>query len=97
MTKDLMVLLFAIAAGLTLSGISANLYRILARKPKTRPETVLYCAIMIVAGPSVLFENATRSYRTKACSALAYGFAVAITGYWSFALGLLILSLYLKV
>jgi hypothetical protein len=97
MTKDLFALLFAIAAGVTLSGIVANIYRIVARKPQTRPETVIYCAVMIAAGPNILFEKATKSLRTKACSRLAYGFAVALTGYWSFGLGLLVLSAYLKL
>jgi fucose permease len=36
-----LMLLFALAAGLTLSGIAANLYRILARKPENAPERVL--------------------------------------------------------
>jgi hypothetical protein len=97
MTKYTLLLLFAITAGLTLSGIVANIYRILARKPETGPQTAVYYAVMVIAGPSVLFENATRSFRTKDCSRLAYALAVAITGYWSFALGLLILSLYLRV
>ena len=89
--KELLELLFAVAGGLTLSGITANLYRILARKPASRSETMLYFAVMTVAGPSVLFNNATRSFRGRACSTPAYAFAVAIAGYWSFALGLLIL------
>jgi hypothetical protein len=97
MTKYLLLLLFAVTAGLTLSGIVANIYRILARKPQTPPETALYYVVMVVAGPSVLFENATRSFRTKDCSGLAYGLAVAITGYWCFALGLLVLSLCLGI
>ena len=91
--KYLLVLIFAVASGLTASGIVANVYRILARKPETRPEHAIYYAVMVVAGPSVLFENATKSFRTKDCSALAYGLAVAITGYWAFALGLLVLSI----
>ena len=32
MTRNLLLLLFAVAAGLTASGIVANLYRIVARK-----------------------------------------------------------------
>ena len=97
MTKNLLLLLFAVAAGLTASGIVANIYRIVARKPQTPPETAIYYVVMIIAGPSVLFENATKSFRTRACSRLAYGLAVAITGYWCFALGLMILSIYLRV
>jgi hypothetical protein len=91
--RDFIVLLFAVAGGLTLSGIVANLYRILGRKPDGRALTLFYYLVMVVAGPSVLFENATRSYRAKDCSRLAYGFAVTLAGYWAFALGLLILSL----
>lgn len=94
--RDLLILLFVIACGLTASGLVANVYRILARKPGSSPETVLYYVVMVVAGPSVLFENATRSFRAKNCSAVAYGFAVALASYWSFGLGLLILELALR-
>jgi hypothetical protein len=90
--KDLIILLFAIAAGLTASGITANLYRLMARKADSQSEKLVYYAVMVIAGPSVLFENATHSFRTKACSAMAYALAVAITCYWSFALGLMVLS-----
>jgi hypothetical protein len=90
--RDLTVLLFAITAGLTLSGITANVYRILAREPKNRGGTALYYVVMVFAGASVLLENATRSYRKKDCSVPAYGFAVAIVGYWCFILGLGVLS-----
>lgn len=95
--KYVLELLFAVTGGLTLSGITANLYRILARKPATAPERVLYLAIMTVAGPSVLFQNATRSFRTQACSSAAYAFAVAIASYWSLALGLVILSFFMTL
>jgi hypothetical protein len=91
--RDTIVLLFAVTAGLTLSGITANIYRVLARKPKNRGETALYYGVMVLAGASVLLENATRSYRKKDCSAPAYGFAVAIVGYWSFILGVAILAI----
>ena len=89
--RDMTVLMFALAGGLTLSGIIANVYRMLARKPQNRAETVLYYAVMAFAGASVLLENATRSYRKKDCSAPAYGFAMAIVGYWCFILGVGIL------
>jgi hypothetical protein len=95
--RDLTLMLFAITAGLTLSGITANIYRILAREPKKLGGTILYYAVMIFAGASVLLENATRSYRKKDCSGPAYGFAVAIVGYWCFILGLGILTAALTV
>jgi hypothetical protein len=55
---------------------------------------MLYCLVMVLAGPSVLFGNATRSMRAKACSKPAYAFAVALAGYWSFALGIVVLGIY---
>ena len=90
--KDVLFLLFALAGGLTLSGIAANIYRILAHKPVSRGETALYYAVMAVAGPSVLFNNATKTFRARTCSMAAYIFAVLLACYWSFALGLVILS-----
>ncbi|MES2254465.1 MAG: hypothetical protein V4559_05400 [Pseudomonadota bacterium] len=95
--RDLSVLLFVVTSGLTLSGIIANIYRILARKPESQGQTILYYGVMVLAGASVLLENATRTYRKKDCSAPAYGFAIAIVGYWCFILGLGILTVALSV
>jgi hypothetical protein len=95
--REALELLFALAGGLTLSGIAANCYRILARKPANRTETLIYFAVMSVAGPSVLFNNATRSFRSRDCSTAAYVFAVTVAGYWSFALGLAILAFTMKL
>ncbi len=95
--RDITVLLFAVTAGLTLSGIIANIYRIFARKPQGRGETFLYYGVMVIAGASVLLENATRTYRKKNCSASAYGFAIALVGYWCFIMGVGILSVALAI
>jgi hypothetical protein len=89
----LLLLFFAIAGGLALSGIAANLYRILARRPKSRAERLFYLGIMAIAGPSVLIDNATRSFRGRNCSKGAYAFALGLTAYWSFVLGYLVISL----
>jgi hypothetical protein len=95
--RELTVLFYALVTGLTLSGITANIYRILARKAESRSATAIYYGVMVFAGASVLLENATRSYRKKDCSALAYGFAAALVGYWCFILGLLVLTVVLSV
>jgi hypothetical protein len=95
--RDLTVLLFAVTAGLTLSGIIANIYRIFARRPQGRGETILYYGVMVIAGASVLLENATRTYRKKGCSAPAYGFAIALVCYWCFIMGIFVLSVALDV
>ena len=89
----LLMLLFATTGGLALSGIVANIYRLLARKPKSSPDRVFYLSVMTLAGPSVLIDNATRSFRRKDCSSIAYLFAIGLTTYWSFALGWLLIVL----
>ena len=73
-------MLFALAGGLTLSGIVANVYRLLAGKPEGQPAAWVYYGVMLFAGPSVLFENSTRSFRKKECSGAAYGFALGAGG-----------------
>lgn len=89
----LMKLLFSTTGGLVLSGIVANLYRLLARKPKGTAERLCYLGVMTLAGPSVLIDNATRSFRRNDCSNVAYVFALGLTAYWSFALGYLLIAL----
>jgi hypothetical protein len=95
--KNLQLVLFALAGGLTLSGIVANLYRLVAKKPKSRAATWVHYGVMALAGPSVLFENSTRSFRKKDCSRAAYGFAVAIATYWAFILGLIVIDLSISI
>lgn len=89
----LLLLLFATTGGLVLSGIVANLYRIVARKPEGPAARLCYLGVMTMAGPSVLIDNATRSYRRKDCSNAAYVFAVGLTVYWAFVLGWLLIAL----
>ena len=88
-----LLLLFSLAGGLTVSGIVANIYRMVASKPQTPAATAAYYGIMVFAGPSVLFENSTRSFKQKECTPIAYGFALMLVGYWAFLLGLAVISL----
>ena len=98
--KDFMLLLFSVTGGLTVSGIVANLYRLLMKQPgpaaQKRP-SILYCAVMVLAGPSVLIENATKSVRAKKCSRLAYFFAIALSSYWAFVIGLLTIQIGISI
>ena len=98
MLHDLMVVLFATTAGFTASGIIANIYRLIVKTKAEKPVAKLsYWAVMVVAGPTVLFDNAARSFKTKACTAMAFWLATAIAGYWSFALGLFVIQLALAL
>ena len=87
-----MLLLFSLAGGLTVSGMVANGYRMVASKPQTPAATAAYYGVMVIAGPSVLFENSTRSFKQKECTVIAYGFALALATYWAFLLGLAVIS-----
>lgn len=94
---NLAVALFAATCGFTASGITANLYRLIAKKPENLRGKTIYFAIMVIAGPSVLFENAAKKVRAKTCSAYAFLLAAAIAGYWSFVIGLFVLNLSLAL
>jgi len=97
MWHELAVALFAVACGFTASGITANVYRLLADKPETVHGKTVYFAIMVVAGPSVLIANAAKTFRAKGCSGIAFWLAAAVAGYWSFAIGLFVLSVSLAI
>ncbi len=90
--RHFMLLLFSVAGGLTLSGIVANFYRLIARKPEGLLATWAYYFVMLLAGPSVLVENSTRSFRKKECSGFAYGFAVSLATYWAFMIGMVVID-----
>jgi hypothetical protein len=92
---QLLVAMFITTAGLTASGIVANTYRLIVGK--TEPSRVLYLAVMVVAGPSVLIDNAARTRLKKECSHIAFWLAAALALYWSLAVGLFVVSLALAV
>jgi len=92
MLHDMVVILFAMTAGFTASGIVANLYRLVVGSRKDRLSRGIYYATMVFAGPNVLYENAAKARREKSCSRSAFWLAAAIAGYWSLALGLFVLE-----
>lgn len=94
---NFIVFLFCMGAGVTASGLLASIYRLIAREPKTRIETLLHYAVMVIAGPVVLIGNSTKSYRSKECSKAAYALVIALSGYWSFVTGVVILSLWVAI
>ncbi|HEY6670631.1 MAG TPA: hypothetical protein VI075_06840 [Methyloceanibacter sp.] len=97
MGRDLMVALFATTAGFTVSGILANLYRLIVKKPDNNLGRGAYYAVMVIAGPNVLLENAAAKLREKSCSKWAFWLAAAISAYWSFAIGLFVLNIYIAM
>jgi len=97
MFHDLLVALFLVIAGLTASGIASNLYRLIVGNPAKFGGRGVYFAVMVVAGPSVLFDNAARALRKKECSQFAFWLAAAVAGYWSLALGLFVVAVALAI
>ena len=89
----LLIAFFAVAAGFTASGIAAALYRIVAHSPESDREKLVRQVVLVVAGPTVFFNIATRMLMTKELSPLLFSLAVMVLSYWSFALGLLILNI----
>jgi len=97
MMHDVLVALFVMTAGLTASGVVANAYRLLVAKAEQTRGRALYLAVMVVAGPSVLFDNAARARRKKECSNIAFGLATAVSFYWSLAIGIFVVELALAL
>jgi hypothetical protein len=98
MIHDLYVALFAATAGFTASGIIANLYRMaVKKKADTTASRIGYLVVMVVAGPTVLFNNAAKSWREKSCSTFAFWLAAGIAWYWSFGIGLFVVQVALAL
>lgn len=91
------VLLFSLGAGFTLSGLVAAVYRLSGFVPKTITGRVAEAAILIFAGPTTYVANATTSLKKKECSPAGYLLMVAICGFWSFATGMLVLSVWVSI
>src|ERR1700687_5891496 len=94
---ELTVALFALTSGFTASGIVANTYRLLAGKAETQRARTAYFVVMVVAGPSMIFESAVTSYRAKKCTIVPLWLATLVSVYWSFAIGLLLLSVAIAI
>jgi hypothetical protein len=98
MQHEIYVMLYAATAGFTVSGIASSIYRLAVKKRAASSLSRLtYLAVMIVAGPTVLFENAAKSWRAKSCTGLSFSIAASIAAYWSLALGLLVLQIVLAL
>jgi hypothetical protein len=95
--RDIALVAYATLAGFTASGILANIYRLVAPKPASLGGRIGYVAVMVVAGPNVLFHNAAASFRAKDCSTFAFWLAALIAAYWSFALGLFIVQVFMAL
>lgn len=99
MLHDLYVVFFLATAGFTASGIISNIYGLIVKKKKadTSQGRIVYLLVMVLAGPTILFNNAAKAWREKSCSGLAFWLAAAISGYWSLAIGMLVIQIALAI
>jgi predicted permease len=89
--------LFATTAGFTASGIVANLYRISGVAAKTDRQRLLRSLVMVIAGPSVIFEIAIRGLVNKEWSRVSFWLAAFGLTYWSLFIGLFIMDIALVI
>jgi hypothetical protein len=85
-------MLFSISAGFTASAIVANLYRLCGFGTETTGERALRATVLVLAGPSVLFERAVRGLMEKTWRPISFWLVTAGVLYWSLALGLVVLE-----
>jgi hypothetical protein len=94
---SLVVFLFAVGAGLTFSGLVAAVYGLLGIVPKTVTGRIVEAGVLIFAGPTTYIGNATTSLKKKECSTAGYLLMLTICGFWSFATGMLVLSVLISI
>jgi hypothetical protein len=91
--KGVWLMLFAVTAGFTASGIVANLYRLSGARTDTSAGWLLRAIVMVIAGPSVIFESAVRGFIAKEWKPMTFWLVLGGIGYWSLALGLFVIEL----
>ena len=85
------LILFAMTAGFTASGIIANLFRVCGYSPE-KSSWALSTIFMIFAGPNLFFEVAIKGLTTKAWSKSFFWLVAIGLAYWSLAIGLLVID-----
>ncbi len=86
------IIFFAVAAGYTVSGIAASLYRLSGFKEDGKNGKLIRQIVLVIAGPTVLFGTVLRGYAKKEWSLVFFALAVMALSYWSFAIGLFVLD-----
>lgn len=88
----LVLVLFAIVVGITASGIVASLYRLSGMNPESQTGRIVRNAVLVVAGPSVIFESAINGLLKKEWKPIIFWFVVGGLIYWCLAIGLFVLD-----
>jgi hypothetical protein len=89
MLHNAIMLLFAFAGGLTLSGLVVSGYRVVATV-STEENPLFYYPVIAFAGASILMENVVRYRKSEQVGVSVV--AAMCSFFWSSMLGLLLLS-----
>jgi hypothetical protein len=95
--QDMWLIIFAVAAGFTASGIVAAIYKIAGMDPRTTPGKVAKMAIMVIAGPALFFETAMKGFVDRRWPPVFFWLAAAGIAYWSLAIGLFFIQVFLSL
>lgn len=93
----LLLVFFSMTAGFTVSAIVANLYRLSGAKAEDNSGRTIRLVVMVVAGPSVIFENAMRGLIARQWPIMAFVLVALGVAYWSLVLGLILLNVVLAL
>ena len=80
--------LIVLTVGFTASAIVANLYRIVSFEPETSFGHFIRVAVLMITGPSEMFESAIDARINGRWSAAGFWLAIAGICHWSLILGL---------
>ena len=83
--------LILLTAGFTASAIIANVYRIVGFVPETTFGHFLRVVVLMVSGPSEMFESAIDARVSGQWSAMGFWLAIAGICHWSLIVGLAVI------
>jgi hypothetical protein len=89
--------LIVLTAGFTVSAIVANIYRIAGFTSETTSGHVLRLAVLMIAGPSEIFESAIEARINGQWSALGFWLVITAVGYWSLIIGDIVVSALMRL
>jgi hypothetical protein len=97
MLNGFALVVFAIAAGFTISGITANIYWLCGVGNESIGERVLSAAVIVIAGPCMIFDRALKGRTSNNWTPAAFWVTAALALYWSLGLGLLVIDVALSL
>jgi hypothetical protein len=93
----LTTVLIVLTAGFTASAIVANVYRIADTGSETTSGHFVRLLVLMVAGPSEIFEAAIHARMDGRWTALAFWLVISAVCYWSLILGVIVVNAVMRL